>query len=158
MPWSALTPAQKAGRAAVILVIVIVVLAALRGVAGMLPGRGGSVQSPAGVAQTEVVLSDADRKDGLQSLCRVFQIYGIPKSDAEADAAAKNAAALFKLGSNQPTERSAVILDRVAHEFSAKQLTAADCAAAGQPVKAVSTDESSGLAPGVGSGSSGKAP
>ncbi len=147
IPWSDLTPGQKAGRGAMIAVIVIVVLAALRGVAGMFSSWRS--QAPPGVAQTDIELSAADRKDGLDSLCRVFQIYGIPKSDSDANAAAKNAAELFKLADNQSPERSAVILDRIAHEFSAKRLTASDCAAAGQPVKAVSTDESSGPAPGV---------
>jgi hypothetical protein len=151
IPWSELTPGQKAGRGAVIAVILIVVLAALRGVAGMF--SGGRAQAPSGVAQNEAELSAADRRDGLESLCRVFQIYGIPKSDSDADAAAKNAAELFKLGGNQSPARSAVILDRIAHEFSAKRLSAADCAAAGQPVTAVSTDESSGPAPGVPGGS-----
>lgn len=130
-----------------IFVAVLIVLAALREIVGMV--TGGRPQSSARVAKNEVELSEADRKDGLQSLCRVFQIYGIPKTDADADAAAKSAAELFKLAGNQSPERTAVILDRIAHEFSAKQLTAKDCAAAGEPVKAVSTDESSGPAPGV---------
>ncbi|MGH7781092.1 MAG: hypothetical protein ACREQR_14850 [Candidatus Binataceae bacterium] len=147
-----LTPGQKAGRGAMIAVIVIVVLAALRGVFGMFSHGGGS--SPSGTGQPEAALSQGDRNDGMQSLCRVFQIYGIPKSDSDADAAAKNAAELFKLAGNQSPVRSAVILNRIAHEFSAKKLTAGDCAAAGQPVQAVSTDESSGPAPGVTGGSS----
>jgi hypothetical protein len=158
IPWSELTPGQKAGRGAVIAVIVIVVLAALRGVIGMFSSRGGSAQGPmSDTNQNEVVLSASDRSDGLQSLCRVFQIYGIPKTDSDADAAAKNAAELFKLAGNQSPARSAVILDQIAHEFSAKKLTASDCAAAGQPVQAVSTDESSGPAPGV-TGSTSKTP
>ncbi|MFZ0660125.1 MAG: hypothetical protein WBE78_17050 [Candidatus Binataceae bacterium] len=157
IPWSELTPGQKAGRGAVIVVVVIVVLAALRGVGGMFSSRR-SAQGPSEPGQNEAVLSASDRNDGLQSLCRVFQIYGIPKSDSDADAAAKNAAELFKLAGNQSPARSAVILDQIAHEFSAKKLTAKDCAAAGQPVQAVSTDESSGPAPGVTTGSPGKTP
>jgi hypothetical protein len=157
IPWSELSPGQKAGRGAVVAVIVIVVLAALRGVGGMFSSRGGG-QEPSEPGQDAAVLSASDRNDGLQSLCRVFQIYGIPKTDSDADAAAKNAAELFKLAGNQSPARSAVILDQIAHEFSAKKLTASDCAAAGQPVQAVSTDESSGPAPGVTTGSTGKTP
>ncbi|MHB8381929.1 MAG: hypothetical protein ACYDC3_06260 [Candidatus Binataceae bacterium] len=151
IPWSELTPSQKAGRGAVIGVVLIVVLAALRGIGGMFSGRDGA-QAPSAPNADSAVLSASDRSDGLQSLCRVFQIYGIPKSDSDADAAAKNAAELFKLSGNQSPTRSAVILDRVARDFAAKKLTASDCAAIGQPVQAVSTDESSGPAPGVTSG------
>jgi hypothetical protein len=157
IPWSELSPGQKAGRGAVVVVIVIIVLAALRGVGGMFSSRGG-VQGPSEASQNEAVLSSSDRNDGLQSLCRVFQIYGIPKTDSDADAAAKNAAELFKLAGNESPARSAVILGQMAHEFSAKKLTANDCAAAGQPVQAVSTDESSGPAPGVTTGSTGQSP
>lgn len=157
IPWSELSPGQKAGRGAMIAVIVIVVLAALRGVGGMFSGRGGG-QEASEPGPDAAVLSASDRNDGLQSLCRVFQIYGIPKTDSDADAAAKNAAELFKLAGNQSPARSAVILDQIAHEFSAKKLTASDCAAAGQPVQAVSTDESSGPAPGVTTGSTSKTP
>ena len=157
IPWSELSPGQKAGRGAVVVVIVIVVLAALRGVAGMFSSGGGVTQGPSAPTQEAAALSASDRSDGLQSLCRVFQIYGIPKTDSDADAAAKNAAELFKLGGNQSPARSAVILEQIAHEFSAKKLTASDCAAAGQPVQAVSTDESSAGA-GSTSGSTGKTP
>lgn len=138
-------------------VIAIVVLAALRGIGGMFSSRGGE-HGPAEPNQEGAVLSASDRNDGLQSLCSVFQIYGIPKTDSDADAAAKNAAQMYKLAGNQSPARTAIILKQLAHEFSAKQLTASDCAAAGQPVQAVSTDESSGPAPGVTSGSTGKTP
>jgi len=141
----------------VVVVIAIVVLAALRGIGGMFSSRGGE-HGLAEPNQEEAVLSSSDRNDGLQSLCRVFQIYGIPKTDSDADAAAKNAAELFKLAGNQSPARSAEILNQVAHEFSTKKLTASDCAAAGQPVQAVSTDESSGPAPGVTAGSTDKTP
>lgn len=157
IPWSELSPGQKAGRGAVVVVIVIVVLAALRGVTGMFSSRGG-IAGPSAPAEHAAALSASDRNDGLQSLCSVFQIYGIPKTDSDADAAAKNAAQMYKLAGNQSPARSAVILNQLAHEFSAKKLTASDCAAAGLPVQAVSTDESSGPAPGVTSGSTGKTP
>lgn len=151
IPWSELTPGQKAGRGAVIAVVLIVVLAGLRGIGGMFSNRGAS-RTPAEPSADTAVLSASDRSDGIQSLCRVFQIYGIPKSDADADAAAKNAAELFKLSGNQSPARSAVILDQIAREFADKKLTGSDCSAIGQPVQAVSTDESSGPAPGVTTG------
>ncbi len=138
IPWSDLSPGQKAGRGGVIAVALIIVLAALRGAYGMLSGgRSESVSATQATAE----LSAEDRKDGIQSLCRVFQIYGIPKTDTEADSAAKNAGELFKLPGNLPPERSNTILTTIAHEFSSRQLTAKDCADAGQPVEAVSTDE-----------------
>ena len=136
LPWSELSGGQKAGRAIALGVAALIVLLALRGVIRMTIGeRGASAPAPSGPGAIEN-LSAGDRKDGIVSLCKVFQIYGMPKTRDDADAAAKNAAELFKLAGNQSPEQSAIILRIVAQEFSNGRLGTADCAAAGQPIGA----------------------
>ena len=67
-------------------------------------------------------------------MCKVFQIYGLPKNDHDATEAARNAAELFKLSGNQSPERSAYILNAVVAEFRGGKLGQADCAEAGEPL------------------------
>ena len=136
LPWRELSGAQKAGRAVAAGLAAVIVLLALRGMIRMVAGERGVTARAPGREGAIATLSASDRKDGIQSLCKVFQIYGMPKSPGDADAAAKNAAELFKLGDNQSPERSAVILRIVALEFSSGRLNAADCADAGQPISA----------------------
>ena len=87
-------------------------------------------------------MTDGDRRDGIESLCKVFQIYGIPKSEQDATGAAKNAAELFKLAGNQSPERSMFILTTIAGQFRDGTLKAVDCAEAGAPIG--SADSSGG--------------
>ena len=79
-------------------------------------------------------MSESDRKDGIESLCKIFQIYGIPKNQQDAVGAAKNAAEMFKLAGNQSPERSRFILTAIAEDFRAGTLTGNDCAQAGAPI------------------------
>lgn len=79
-------------------------------------------------------MTDGDRHDGIESLCKVFQIYGIPKNEKDAAGSAKNAAELFKLAGNQSPERTTYILTTIAEEFRSGKLKEPDCAQAGAPI------------------------
>ena len=106
---------------------------------GMLRGLGGGsgTTEPAPSAQgsgADAPITEGDRKDGIESLCKVFQIYGLPKNDHDATDAAHNAEELFKLAGNQSPERSNYILTSIVGEFRSGKLGQADCATAGAPV------------------------
>jgi hypothetical protein len=131
LPWSQLSSGQKAGRVVAGVVVLFLFIFFLR---GLFRGVGASNRSPAEPQSSTDAMSDGDRRDGIESLCKVFQIYGIPKTDLDATAAAKNAAELFKLAGNESPERSEFILTSVAGEFRAHKLTAEDCAQAGAPL------------------------
>jgi hypothetical protein len=135
IPWSELSQAQRAGRsiaAAVVLLLVLLLVRAMwRGLSGTTSGtsqNASSAQSPG------VPVIGSDRKDGIESLCKVFQIYGIPKNDHDATEDAHNAAELFKLAGNQSPERSAQILAAIVREFRSGKLSRSDCAEAGAPI------------------------
>jgi hypothetical protein len=131
-PWSELSPGQRAGRSVAMAVALLVILFFLR---GMLRGVvGGGTAGTAPSAQSAGALTDSDRKDGIESLCKVFQIYGLPKNDKDATEAANNAAELYKLGGNRSPERSVYILNAVVAEFRAGKLAQPDCAEAGYPL------------------------
>ena len=85
-------------------------------------------------------ITEGDRKDGIESLCKVFQIYGLPKNDSDANEAAHNAAELFKLAGNQSPERSNYILTSIVGDFRSGKLGQADCAKAGAPIPTNSED------------------
>jgi hypothetical protein len=134
IPWSELSGTQRAGRLiaiAVALFLFIVLirvllssLAGIRGAGGVGPSAGGS----------GAPITEGDRKDGIESLCKVFQIYGLPNNDREATDAAKNASELFKLAGNQSPERSEYILKSIVEDFRAGKLGKSDCEAAGAPL------------------------
>ena len=79
-------------------------------------------------------ITDGDRKDGIESLCKVFQIYGLPKNDSAATEAVHNAGELFKLAGNQSPERSTYILTSIVGDFRSGKLGQSDCAEAGAPI------------------------
>jgi hypothetical protein len=85
-------------------------------------------------------MSESDRRDGIESLCKIFQIYGVPKNQQDAIGSAKNAAEMFKLAGNQSPERSRFILTAIAEDFRAGNLTANDCAQAGAPISTAGAD------------------
>jgi hypothetical protein len=134
MPWKDLSTAQKASRLAVAGVGVVLLALAVHGFIGMIGGSSGPAGVKSAADSAAAAMGESERKDGIQSLCKVFQIYGLPKSAGDADAAAKNAAELFKLPGSEPQARSVAILTQIAHEFSDGKLKAADCAAAGEPL------------------------
>ncbi len=136
IPWGELSGGQKAARAMLILVVVVVLLALIR---AALTAVGPMLKSSAPESDNQTALSEQDRKDGIVSLCKVFQIYGMPKNEADARTAARNAADLFKLAGSRTTDRSLYIFDNLALEFSSKKLTAQDCANAGEPLEASSS-------------------
>jgi hypothetical protein len=131
IPWSELSPGQRAGRSVAVVVAVLVILFFLRGMLRGVVGGGTAGTAP---AQSASALTDGDRKDGIESLCKVFQIYGLPKTDKDGAEAANNAAELYKLSGNQSAERSAYILNTVVGEFRAGKLGQPDCAEAGYPL------------------------
>ncbi len=134
IPWGDLSAGQRLGRLGAILIAFFLVYFFLRGILRGVISRSG-VRQPAPVAETsEVPLTEGDRKDGIESLCKVFQIYGTPKKPADAAQSAKNAAELFKLAGNQSHGRSVFILSSLAREFQTRALRASDCAQAGVPL------------------------
>jgi hypothetical protein len=147
--WEDLSGGQKIGRMATIAVLVLVVFILARGVLRKIrPAAPERVAAPAPASQSpEIALSDIDRRDGIASLCKVFQIYGVPASDQDATKAAQNAAQLFKLADHQKPERSLYILNAVAHEFSSGKLKGADCTTAGEPLPAADSSGAAAEAP-----------
>lgn len=136
LPWSQLSGAQRMGRIGLVALGIVVIFFVIRGVTAYLH-PGGVVVKPT-IQQTEqpkqALLTPEDRKDGVRSLCKVFNIYGMPKSASDAAEDATNAGELFKLAGNQSPGRSAFILTTLAQEFQAGKLGASDCSAAGTPL------------------------
>ncbi len=105
-----------------------------------LVGGHGTIQPAPSADGSNAPITEGDRKDGIESLCKVFQIYGLPKNDHDATDAAHNAAELFKLAGNQSPERSNYILTSIVGEFRSGKLGQADCSNAGAPLP--TTEES----------------
>jgi len=134
LPWSELSSSQKAGRAAAGAVLLFLIFFFLRGMLHNLIGGRGTVAPAPSAEGSNAPITEGDRKDGIESLCKVFQIYGLPKNDHDATDAAHNAEELFKLAGNQSPERSNYILTSIVGEFRSGKLGQADCATAGAPV------------------------
>ena len=116
LPWSELSSGQRAGRIAAGAIVLFLILFFLRGMLRSVGGSGASV--PAISADgSNAPITDGDRKDGIESLCKVFQIYGLPKNDNGANEAVHNAVELFKLAGNQSPERSTYILTSIVGDF-----------------------------------------
>src|SRR3984957_13200394 len=97
-------------------------------------GGRGTVEPAPSAEGSNAPITEGDRKDGIESLCKVFQIYGLPKNDHDATDAAHNAEELFKLAGNQSPDRSNYILTSFGGELGSGKLGQADCAQAGAPV------------------------
>src|SRR5208282_1837889 len=134
LPWSELSAGQRAGRAIAALVVLFLIFSFLRGVVRDLAGTSATSESAPSAQGSNAPITEGDRKDGIESLCKVFQIYGLPKNDHDATEAARNAAELFKLAGNQSRERSAYILTTIVQEFRSRKLSQSDCAEAGAPI------------------------
>jgi hypothetical protein len=149
IPWRQLSRAQMAGRAIAAGIVLLLILFLGSGMLRSLGGAtsGSSANGPS-AQSSGVPVTEGDRRDGIESLCKVFQIYGLPKNDHDAAEAAHNAAELFKLAGNQSPERSTYILTTIVHEFRSGKLSGEDCAQAGAPIATTqnSTDDST---PGV---------
>jgi len=121
------------GRAVAIAVVVLVFLVLVRTLLSSLgSSHGGGGETAATGASAPI--TEGDRKDGIESLCKVFQIYGLPRNDHDATDAAKNASELFKLAGNQSPERSTYILNSIVQDFRSGKLGKSDCEAAGAPL------------------------
>jgi len=144
IPWSELSPAQRAGRSVAAVVLLFLVFFFIRGIIRGLGGMSGTSENAPSAKSTGAPITEGDRKDGIGSLCKVFQIYGLPKNDHDATEAARNAAELFKLAGNQSPQRSEYILITIAQEFRSGKLSQRDCADAGAPIGTAegSTDNS----------------
>jgi hypothetical protein len=135
LPWSELSGSQRAGRVGAALVVFFLFFFLLRSMLHGLSGsHGTSASAPVAAGGSNAPITDGDRKDGIESLCKVFQIYGLPKTDGDATEAAHNASELFKLAGNQSPERSAYILTSIVQEFRGGKLGQSDCAEAGAPI------------------------
>jgi len=133
--WSELSLAQRAGRSIAALVVLLLIFIAVRVLWSSLRGAtSGTSENAPSAENSGVPVTEGDRKDGIESLCKVFQIYGMPKNDHDATEAARNAAELFKLAGDQSRERSAYILTTIVREFRSGKLSQPDCAEAGAPV------------------------
>ncbi len=134
LPWSELSGGQRAGRVAAGAILLFLIFFFLRGILRDFTGSRGSSGSTPTAEGSGAPITEGDRKDGIESLCKVFQIYGLPKNDHDATEAAHNAAELFKLAGNQSPERSEYILNSIVQEFRAAKLGQSDCAEAGAPL------------------------
>jgi hypothetical protein len=134
LPWSELSASQKAGRAVAGAILLFLIVFFLRGMLHGLTGGHGTIEPASSAPGSDAPITEGDRKDGIESLCKVFQIYGLPKNDHDATDAAHNAEELFKLAGNQSPERSNYILTSIVGEFRSGKLGQADCAQAGAPV------------------------
>jgi len=144
IPWSELSSTQKAGRSIAVVVVLFMIFFFLRGILRGVGAPGGTSATAPAAQSSGAPITEGDRKDGIESLCKVFQIYGIPKSDHDAAEAARNAGELYKLAGNQSPERSAYILSAIVQEFRKGKLSGPDCAQAGAPIATTeqSTDNS----------------
>jgi hypothetical protein len=133
LPWSELSVGQRAGRVAAGAIVVFLILFFVRGMLHSLIGLSGNAPAPSAEGSNPPI-TEGDRKDGIESLCKVFQIYGLPKNDSGATEAVHNAVELFKLAGNQSPERSTYILTSIVGEFRGGKLGQADCAQAGAPI------------------------
>jgi hypothetical protein len=148
LPWSELSSGQRAGRVAAGAIVLFLILFFLRGMLRSVGGSGASV--PAISADgSNAPITDGDRKDGIESLCKVFQIYGLPKNDSGANEAVHNGVELFKLAGNQSPERSTYILTSIVGDFRNGKLGQADCAQAGVPIATNPTDTPDNSSPDI---------
>ena len=136
IPWSELSSTQRAGRSVAIAVVALLFIIFVRVLLGSLAGGHGAGTSVTTEEGSNPPITEGDRKDGIESLCKVFQIYGLPKNEHDASEAAHNAAELFKLAGNQSPERSSFILGTIVGEFRSGKLGKSDCEAAGAPLPA----------------------
>jgi hypothetical protein len=134
LPWSELSSSQRAGRMVAGVVVLFLIFFFFRTILrGVTAGRG-TIEPAPSVEGSNAPITEGDRKDGIESLCKVFQIYGLPKNDSGANEAVHNAVELFKLAGNQSPERSTYILTSIVGDFRSGKLGQADCATAGAPV------------------------
>jgi hypothetical protein len=149
IPWSQLSPGQRMGRAGAYFIAFFLLYFLGRYVVQSVRGSGLRANSPVSES-SQVALTEGDRRDGIESLCKVFQIYGIPKNDKDASEATHNAGELFKLAGNQAPDRSSFILTSVMKDFREGKLKAADCSQAGVPLSASDGNNDTPETPGAG--------
>jgi hypothetical protein len=134
-PWSKLSTGQRAGRVGAGAIALLLILFFVRGILHSLIRSNASGPAPTADG-ANLPIAEGDRKDGIESLCKVFQIYGLPKNDSGATEAVHNA---VKLAGNQSPERSTYILTSLVGEFRGGKLSEVDCAQAGAPLAKVAS-------------------
>jgi hypothetical protein len=134
IPWSELSPTQRAGRSIAAVVVFLLIVLLFRAMWRGLSGTSATSENASSAQSPGAPVTESERKDGIESLCKVFQIYGLPKTDHDASEAAHNAAELFKLPGNQSPEHSTYILTTIVREFRIGKLSRSDCAEAGAPI------------------------
>jgi len=148
LPWSELSAGQRAGRVAAGAIVLFLIFFFLRGMLHSVGGSGGTASAPSADG-SNAPITEGDRKDGIESLCKVFQIYGLPKNDSGANEAVHNAVELFKLAGNQSHERSTYILSSIVGDFRSGKLGQADCAQAGAPIPVTPSDSPDNSSPDI---------
>ncbi len=138
LPWSELSAGQRAGRVGAGAIALFVILFLVRGMLHSMIGSNASGPAPTAYG-ANLPIAEGDRKEGIESLCKVFQIYGLPNNDSGATEAVHNAVGIFKLADNQSPERSRYILISLLGEFRGGKLSEADCAQAGAPLAKVAS-------------------
>ena len=138
LPWSQLSATQRAGRVGAGAIALLLMLFAVRGMLHSLIGSNASGSAPTADG-ANLPIAEGDRKDGIESLCKVFQIYGLPQNASGATEAVHNAVPLFKLADNQSPERSRYVLTSIVGEFRGGKLGEADCAQAVAPLAKVAS-------------------
>jgi hypothetical protein len=149
LPWSELSQGQRAGRIVAGVVVLFLIFFFLRGMLHGLMGSSGTSASAPSAEGSNAPITEGDRKDGIESLCKVFQIYGLPKNDSGANEAVHNAVELFKLAGNQSPERSTYILTSIVGDFRSGKLGQADCAQAGAPIPVNPSDTPDNSSPDI---------
>ena len=139
LPWSELSTGQRAGRVGAGAIALFLVLFFVRGTLHSLIGSNASGSAPPADG-ANLPIAEGDRKDGIESLCKVFQIYGLPKNEKDATEAAHKAADLFELASNQSPERNDYILTSLVGQFRGGKLTQSDCEQLGAPLPTTEGD------------------
>ncbi len=149
LPWSELSSSQRAGRVVAAAVVLFLIFFFLRGILHSLSGLRGATEPAPAAGGSHAPITEGDRKDGIESLCKVFQIYGLPKNDAAATEAVHNAVELFKLAGNQSPQRSTYILTSIVDEFRGGKLGQSDCAEAGEPLPTTPEESPGASSPGA---------
>jgi len=149
LPWSELSAGQRAGRVAAGAIVLFLIFFFLRGMLHSVGGSGGATAPAPSADGSNAPITEGDRKDGIESLCKVFQIYGLPKNDNGATEAVHNAVELFKLAGNQSPERSTYILSAIVGDFRSGKLGQADCAQAGAPIPVTPSDSPDNSSPDI---------
>ena len=138
--WSEFSPEEKVGTLISLPLVVLFLVLFFGGMLNGLTGERGANEGASPEERWNAPITKSDRKEGIESLCKVFQIYGLPKNAKDATEAAHKAADLFELASNQSPERNDYILTSLVGQFRGGKLTQSDCEQVGAPLPTTEGD------------------